>query len=169
MVEEAEKRDHRKIGREMDLFHLQEEAQGSVFWHPKGYVIWQALEQYMRRRLSSHDYEEVKTPQVLDSRFWEQSGHWDKFRENMFVVPDEVPTAEDGQQIISPDAHLMALKPMNCPAHVQIFKQGIKSYRDLPIRMAEFGCCHRNEPHGALHGLMRVRQMTQDYAHIFCR
>ena len=169
MVEEAEKRDHRKIGREMDLFHLQEEAQGSVFWHPKGYVIWQALEQYMRRRLSSHDYEEVKTPQVLDSRFWEQSGHWDKFRENMFVVPDEVPTAEDGQQIISPDAHLMALKPMNCPAHVQIFKQGIKSYRDLPIRMAEFGCCHRNEPHGALHGLMRVRQMTQDDAHIFCR
>ena len=169
LVEEAEKRDHRKIGREMDLFHLQEEAQGSVFWHPKGYVIWQALEQYMRRRLSSHDYEEVKTPQVLDSRFWEQSGHWDKFRENMFVVPDEVPTAEDGQQIISPDAHLMALKPMNCPAHVQIFKQGIKSYRDLPIRMAEFGCCHRNEPHGALHGLMRVRQMTQDDAHIFCR
>jgi len=169
MVEEAEKRDHRKIGREMDLFHLQEEAQGSVFWHPKGYVIWQALEQYMRRRLSAHDYEEVKTPQVLDSRFWEQSGHWDKFRENMFVVPDEVPTAEDGQQIISPDAHLMALKPMNCPAHVQIFKQGIKSYRDLPIRMAEFGCCHRNEPHGALHGLMRVRQMTQDDAHIFCR
>ena len=169
MVEEAEKRDHRKIGREMDLFHLQEEAQGSVFWHPKGYVIWQALEQYMRRRLSSHDYEEVKTPQVLDSRFWEQSGHWDKFRDNMFVVPDEVPTAEDGQQIISPDAHLMALKPMNCPAHVQIFKQGIKSYRDLPIRMAEFGCCHRNEPHGALHGLMRVRQMTQDDAHIFCR
>jgi threonyl-tRNA synthetase len=169
MVEEAEKRDHRKIGRVMDLFHLQEEAQGSVFWHPKGYVIWQALEQYMRRRLSSHDYEEVKTPQVLDSRFWEQSGHWDKFRENMFVVPDEVPTAEDGQQIISPDAHLMALKPMNCPAHVQIFKQGIKSYRDLPIRMAEFGCCHRNEPHGALHGLMRVRQMTQDDAHIFCR
>jgi threonyl-tRNA synthetase len=169
MVEEAEKRDHRKIGREMDLFHLQEEAQGSVFWHPKGYVIWQALEQYMRRRLSAHDYEEVKTPQVLDSRFWEQSGHWDKFRQNMFVVPDEVPTAEDGQQIISPDAHLMALKPMNCPAHVQIFKQGIKSYRDLPIRMAEFGCCHRNEPHGALHGLMRVRQMTQDDAHIFCR
>ena len=169
MVEEAEKRDHRRLGREMDLFHLQEEAQGSVFWHPKGYVIWQALEQYIRRRLSGHDYVEVKTPQVLDSKFWEQSGHWDKFRENMFVVPDEVPNADDDQQVISSDAHMMALKPMNCPAHVQIFNQGIKSYRDLPIRIAEFGCCHRNEPHGALHGLMRVRQMTQDDAHIFCR
>ena len=169
MVEEAEKRDHRRIGREMDLFHLQEEAQGSVFWHAKGYIIWQALEQYIRRRLSGHAYEEVKTPQVLDRRFWEQSGHWEKFRENMFVVPDEVPATQEGQEVISGDAKLMALKPMNCPAHVQIFKQGIKSYRDLPIRMAEFGCCHRNEPHGALHGLMRVRQMTQDDAHIFCR
>jgi threonyl-tRNA synthetase len=169
MVEEAEKRDHRKIGREMDLFHLQEEAQGSVFWHPKGYIIWQALEQYIRRRVSSHDYVEVKTPQVLDSRFWEQSGHWEKFRENMFVVPDEVPNTDDEAPLISGAAHMMALKPMNCPAHVEIFKQGIKSYRDLPIRMAEFGCCHRNEPHGALHGLMRVRQMTQDDAHIFCR
>ncbi len=169
MVEEAEKRDHRKLGREMDLFHLQEEAQGSVFWHAKGYTIWQQLEQYIRRRLSAHDYEEVKTPQLLDKRFWEQSGHWDKFRENMFVVPDEVPSAEDGEAVISADADLMAIKPMNCPAHVQIFKQGIKSYRDLPIRMAEFGCCHRNEAHGALHGLMRVRQMTQDDAHIFCR
>jgi threonyl-tRNA synthetase len=153
----------------MDLFHLQEEAQGSVFWHAKGYIIWQQLEQYIRRRLTAHDYQEVKTPQLLDKRFWEQSGHWDKFRENMFVVPDEVPSTEDGAPVISADADLMAIKPMNCPAHVQIFKQGIKSYRDLPIRMAEFGCCHRNEAHGALHGLMRVRQMTQDDAHIFCR
>ncbi len=169
MVEEAEKRDHRKIGREMDLFHFQEEAQGSVFWHAKGYTIWQQLEQYIRRRLNANDYEEVKTPQLLDKRFWEQSGHWDKFRENMFVVPDEVPSTGDEAAVISGDADLMAIKPMNCPAHVQIFKQGIKSYRDLPIRMAEFGCCHRNEPHGALHGLMRVRQMTQDDAHIFCR
>ena len=169
MIEEAEKRDHRKIGREMDLFHLQEEAQGSVFWHKKGYIIWQALEQYIRRRLEANGYDEVKTPQVLDRRFWEQSGHWDKFRENMFVVPDEVPATDDDAEVISGDADLMALKPMNCPAHVQIFKQGIKSYRDLPIRMAEFGCCHRNEAHGALHGLMRVRQMTQDDAHIFCR
>ena len=169
MVEEAEKRDHRKIGREMDLFHLQEEAQGSVFWHKKGYIIWQALEQYIRRRLEANGYDEVKTPQLLDRRFWEQSGHWDKFRENMFVVPDEVPATDDDDAVISGEADLMALKPMNCPAHVQIFKQGIKSYRDLPIRMAEFGCCHRNEAHGALHGLMRVRQMTQDDAHIFCR
>ena len=169
MIEEAEKRDHRKIGREMDLFHLQEEAQGSVFWHKKGYIIWQALEQYIRRRLEANGYDEVKTPQLLDRRFWEQSGHWDKFRENMFMVPDEVPATDDDAEVISGDADLMALKPMNCPAHVQIFKQGIKSYRDLPIRMAEFGCCHRNEAHGALHGLMRVRQMTQDDAHIFCR
>ena len=169
MIEEAEKRDHRKIGREMGLFHLQEEAQGSVFWHKKGYIIWQALEQYIRRRLEANGYDEVKTPQLLDRRFWEQSGHWDKFRENMFVVPDEVPATDDDAEVISGDADLMALKPMNCPAHVQIFKQGIKSYRDLPIRMAEFGCCHRNEAHGALHGLMRVRQMTQDDAHIFCR
>ncbi|MGC6511177.1 MAG: threonine--tRNA ligase [Parvibaculales bacterium] len=169
MVEEAEKRDHRRLGREMDLFHLQEEAQGSVFWHHKGYIIWQALEQYIRRRLNDNAYEEVKTPQLLDRRFWEQSGHWDKFRENMFVVPDEIPSTEEGKAVLSGEADLMSLKPMNCPAHVQIFKQGIKSYRDLPIRMAEFGCCHRNEPHGALHGLMRVRQMTQDDAHIFCR
>ena len=169
MVEEAEKRDHRKIGREMDLFHLQEEAQGSVFWHKKGYIIWQALEQYIRRRLEANGYDEVKTPQLLDRRFWEQSGQWDKFRENMFVVPDEVPATDDDDAVISGEADLMALKPMNCPAHVQVFKQGIKSYRDLPIRMAEFGCCHRNEAHGALHGLMRVRQMTQDDAHIFCR
>ena len=169
MVEEAEKRDHRKLGRDMDLFHLQEEAQGSVFWHAKGYTIWQSLEQYIRRRLTENDYQEVKTPQILDKKFWEQSGHWEKFRENMFVVPDEVPSLEDEEAVLSGEGELMALKPMNCPAHVQIFKQGIKSYRDLPLRMAEFGCCHRNEPHGALHGLMRVRQMTQDDAHIFCR
>ena len=168
-LEEAEKRDHRKLGREMDLFHLQEEAQGSVFWHPKGYTMWLALENYIRRRLDGADYVEVKTPQLLDAKFWEQSGHWAKFRENMFVVPDEVPNTEDDAPVLSGDAKLMAIKPMNCPAHVQIFKQGIKSYRDLPVRMAEFGCCHRNEPHGALHGIMRVRQFTQDDAHIFCR
>lgn len=169
MLEEAEKRDHRKLGREMDLFHLQEEAQGSVFWHPKGYTIWLELEKYIRKRLSDAGYVEVKTPQLLDSKFWEQSGHWSKFRENMFVVPDEIPSTEDDMPVVSHDAKLMAIKPMNCPAHVQIYKQGIRSYRDLPLRMAEFGCCHRNEPHGALHGLMRVRQMTQDDAHVFCR
>ena len=168
-LEEAEKRDHRKLGREMDLFHLQEEAMGSVFWHPKGYAAWQALEQYIRRRIQKAGYQEVKTPQLLDAAFWEQSGHWAKFRENMFVVPDEIPSTEESKPVLSGDAKLMAIKPMNCPAHVQIFKQGTKSYRDLPMRLAEFGCCHRNEPHGALHGLMRVRQMTQDDAHIFCR
>lgn len=169
-LEEAEKRDHRKLGREMGLFHMQDEAQGSVFWHDKGYRIWLALEGYIRRRLNAAGYIEVKTPQLMDSRFWEASGHWDKYRENMFVVPDVVPNTEPGQKIFKEEPkHFMALKPMNCPAHVQIFKQGIKSYRDLPIRMAEFGCCHRNEAHGALHGLMRVRQFTQDDAHIFCR
>ncbi len=168
-VEEAEKRDHRKLGREMDLFHLQEEAMGSVFWHPKGYSVWQALEQYIRRRVQKAGYQEVKTPQLLDSTFWEQSGHWAKFRENMFVVPDEIPSTDEAKPVLSGDAKLMAIKPMNCPAHIQIFKQGTKSYRDLPLRLAEFGVCHRNEPHGALHGLMRVRQMTQDDAHIFCR
>ncbi|MDO6415948.1 threonine--tRNA ligase [Sphingomonas sp. BIUV-7] len=166
-LEEAAKRDHRRIGQEMDLFHLQSEAQGSVFWHPKGYVMWRALEAYMRRRLDAADYREVKTPQLMDARQWEQSGHWGKYRENMFVVPDEVPNTEDEGAILSGTGDLMALKPMNCPAHILIFKQGIKSYRDLPIRMAEFGCCHRNEAHGALHGLMRVRQFTQDDAHIF--
>ena len=168
MLEEAAKRDHRKIGQEMDLFHLQSEAQGSVFWHPKGFVLWRALEAYMRRRLDGAGYEEVKTPQLMDARQWEASGHWGKYRENMFVVPDEIPNAEDEGAILSGDADLMALKPMNCPAHVLIFRQGIKSYRDLPLRLAEFGCCHRNEPHGALHGIMRVRQFTQDDAHIFC-
>ncbi len=170
MLEEAEKRDHRKLGKEMDLFHLQEEAQGSVFWHEKGYTIWLALEGYMRRRLLDADYKEVKTPQLMDSRFWEASGHWGKYRENMFVVPDVVPNTEEGGKVFKEEPKsFLALKPMNCPAHVQIFKQGIKSYRDLPLRLAEFGCCHRNEPHGALHGLMRVRQFTQDDAHIFCR
>ena len=169
MVAEAEKRDHRKLGREMDLFHLQEEAPGSVFWHPKGFTIYNQLESYIRRRLQQDDYVEVKTPQLMNSKFWQQSGHWGKYRENMFIVPDEIPGTDDDVPILSGKADLMALKPMNCPAHVQIFKQGIKSYRDLPIRMAEFGCCHRNEPHGALHGLMRVRQFTQDDAHIFCR
>ena len=168
-LEEAAKRDHRKIGQEMDLFHLQAEAHGSVFWHPKGYIIWRQLEAYMRRRLDSAGYEEVKTPQLMDARLWEASGHWGKYRENMFVVPDEVPNTEEGQPVLTGEGDLMALKPMNCPAHVQIFRQGIKSYRDLPLRMAEFGCCHRNEPHGALHGIMRVRQFTQDDAHIFCR
>ena len=168
-LEEAAKRDHRKIGAEMDLFHLQAEAQGSVFWHPKGFILWRQLESYMRRRLDAAGYREVKTPQLMDARQWEQSGHWGKYRENMFVVPDEIPSTEDEGPVVSADAELMALKPMNCPAHVLIFRQGIKSYRDLPIRMAEFGCCHRNEPHGALHGIMRVRQFTQDDAHIFVR
>ncbi len=168
-LEEAAKRDHRKIGQEMDLFHLQAEAHGSVFWHPKGYLIWRQLEAYMRRKLDAAGYVEVKTPQVMDARQWEKSGHWGKYRENMFVIPDEVPNIEDEGPLVSNDADWMALKPMNCPAHVLIFKQGITSYRDLPLRMAEFGCCHRNEPHGALHGIMRVRQFTQDDAHIFVR
>jgi len=168
-LEEAAKRDHRKLGQEMDLFHLQAEAHGSVFWHPKGYMIWRELEAYMRRAIDGAGYKEVKTPQIMDSRQWEQSGHWGKYRENMFVVPDEVPNTEDEGPVISDEAHWMAMKPMNCPAHVLIFRQGIKSYRDLPLRIYENGCCHRNEPHGALHGLMRVRQFTQDDAHIFCR
>ena len=168
-LEEAAKRDHRKLGAEMDLFHLQSEAHGSVFWHPKGYLIWRELEAYMRRRLDRAGYDEVKTPQVMDAKQWEQSGHWGKYRENMFVIPDAVPSTEDDGALVSSDADWMALKPMNCPAHILIFKQGIKSYRDLPMRMAEFGCCHRNEAHGALHGIMRVRQFTQDDAHIFVR
>ena len=168
-LEEAAKRDHRKLGREMDLFHLQEEAHGSVFWHPHGYVVWRELEAYMRRAIDAAGYREVKTPQVMDARQWEQSGHWGKYRENMFVIPDEVPNVEDEGPLVSDAAEWMALKPMNCPAHVLIFRQGIKSYRDLPLRIYENGCCHRNEPHGALHGLMRVRQFTQDDAHIFCR
>src|SRR5688500_18169712 len=166
-LEEAAKRDHRRIGQDMDLFHLQAEAHGSVFWHPAGFAVWRQLEAYLRRRLDAAGYEEVKTPQVMDARQWEQSGHWGKYRENMFVIPDEVPNTEEEGPIVSDDADWMALKPMNCPAHVLIFRQGIKSYRDLPIRLAEMGVCHRNEPHGALHGILRVRQFTQDDAHIF--
>ncbi|WP_428331892.1 threonine--tRNA ligase [Novosphingobium sp.] len=168
-VEEATRRDHRKLGAEMDLFHLQAEAHGSVFWHPKGYRIWRELEAYMRRAIDGAGYREVKTPQVMDARQWEASGHWGKYRENMFVIPDEVPNVADEGPLVSDDAQWMALKPMNCPAHVLIFRQGIKSYRELPLRFYENGCCHRNEPHGALHGLMRVRQFTQDDAHIFAR
>ena len=168
-LEEAGKRDHRKLGAEMDLFHLQAEAHGSVFWHPKGYKVWRELEAYMRRAIDAAGYREVKTPQIMDARQWEQSGHWGKYRENMFVIPDEVPSTEDEGALVSGKGDWMALKPMNCPAHVLIFRQGIKSYRDLPLRLYENGCCHRNEPHGALHGLMRVRQFTQDDAHIFCR
>ncbi len=156
-LEEAEKRDHRRLGKELGLFHLQEEAVGSIFWHPKGFAIWRVIEHYMRERLNNGGYQEVKTPQMVDKMLWEKSGHWEKFRENMFVIHQE---EED---------KTFALKPMNCPCHVQIFKQGIKSYRDLPIRMAEFGCCHRNESSGSMHGIMRVRQFTQDDAHIFCR
>ena len=154
MIEEAEKRDHRKIGKELDLFHLQEEAVGSVFWHKKGWSIFLEIEAYMRRKLKK-TYEEVKTPQVIDRSLWEKSGHWDKFQEHMFMAKGD-------------DEKTLALKPMNCPGHVQIYKQGLKSYKDLPIRMSEFGSCHRNEPSGALHGIMRVRQFTQDDAHIFC-
>ena len=168
-LEEAAKRDHRRLGAEMDLFHLQSEAQGSVFWHPKGFVLWRQLEAYMRRRLDAAGYAEVKTPQLMDVRQWERSGHWGKYSENMFAVPDEVPQAGGEGPVLTGEGAMMALKPMNCPAHILIFKQGIKSYRDLPLRLAEFGCCHRNEPHGALHGIMRVRQFTQDDAHIFCR
>jgi threonyl-tRNA synthetase len=168
-LEEAAKRDHRKLGQEMDLFHLQQEAHGSVFWHPNGYVIYRALEDYMRRAVNAAGSREVKTPQVMDARQWEQSGHWGKYRQNMFVIPDETPNIEDEGPMVSDDVQWMALKPMNCPAHILIFKQGIKSYRDLPLRLVENGCCHRNEPHGALHGLMRVRQFTQDDGHIFCR
>ena len=171
-LEEAAKRDHRKLGREMDLFHLQEEAHGSVFWHPQGYRIWRELEAYMRRKMDGAGYREIKTPQLMDVRQWEQSGHWGKYAENMFAVPDMVPEVDESEAgshpTVAADAQWMAIKPMNCPAHVLVFKQGITSYRDLPIRLGEMGCCHRNEPHGALHGLMRVRQFTQDDAHIFC-
>jgi threonyl-tRNA synthetase len=154
ILEEAIKRDHRKIGKELGLFHLQEEAPGMVFWHEKGYTIWRIIESYIRNKLEKHGYIEVKTPMLVDKKLWEESGHWDKFRQNMF-------TSEVEKEV-------MALKPMNCPCHVQIFKQGIKSYKDLPLRMAEFGSCHRYEPSGALHGIMRVRGFTQDDAHIFC-
>jgi threonyl-tRNA synthetase len=155
MVEEAEKRDHRRLGREMDLFHQQEEAAGSVFWHPKGWTLYRTVRNYMRARLEAAGYVEVNTPQLVDRSLWEASGHWEKFREHMFTVEAD-------------NDRVLAIKPMNCPCHVQIFKQGITSYRDLPLRMAEFGACHRNEPSGALHGLMRVRAFVQDDAHIFC-
>ena len=154
-LEEAEKRDHRRLGREMDLFHMQEEAVGSVFWHAKGWTLYRTLETYIRNRLDQAGYFEVRTPQLVDRELWEKSGHWEKFREHMFTARTE-------------DERVLALKPMNCPCHVQIFRQGMKSYRDLPLRMAEFGSCHRYEPSGALHGLMRVRAFTQDDAHIFC-
>jgi threonyl-tRNA synthetase len=158
-LEEAEKRDHRKIGKEMGLFHLEEAAVGSVFWHPKGWKLYRTVEDYMRRRLDAGAYQEVKTPQVLDRRLWEASGHWENYRKNMFMA-----TVEDQDE-----AHrALALKPMNCPCHVLIFNQGLRSYRELPLRMAEFGACHRYEPSGALHGIMRVRAFTQDDAHIFC-
>ncbi|MBY0269615.1 MAG: threonine--tRNA ligase [Burkholderiales bacterium] len=153
-LEEAEKRDHRKLGRQLDLFHMQDEAPGMVFWHAKGWVIWQAIEQYMRQLLTEANYREVRTPQVMDRVLWERSGHWENYREYMFTTESE--------------KRDYAVKPMNCPGHVQIFNQGVKSYRDLPLRIAEFGSCHRNEPSGALHGLMRVRGFVQDDAHIFC-
>jgi threonyl-tRNA synthetase len=154
MLEEAEKRDHRKLGRELDLFHIDEHAPGLVFWHPKGWTIWQQVEQYMRAVYRDNGYQEVKGPQVLDQGLWEKTGHWDKYRENMFTTESE--------------KREYALKPMNCPGHILIFKQGIKSYRDLPLRFGEFGQCHRNEPSGSLHGIMRVRGFTQDDGHIFC-
>lgn len=155
MIEEAEKRDHRRLGREMGLFHQQEEAAGAVFWHPKGWTLYRTVETYMRTRLDAAGYVEVKTPVLIDRALWEASGHWEKFREHMFIASAD-------------DDRVLAVKPMNCPGHVQIFKQGLTSYRDLPLRMAEFGSCHRNEPSGALHGLMRVRAFTMDDAHIFC-
>ena len=153
-LDEAEKRDHRKLGKQLDLFHIQEEAPGMVFWHPKGWIIWQQVEQYMRKVFRDNGYLEIRTPSVLDKGLWERSGHWENFRENMFMTHSE--------------EREFAVKPMNCPGHVQVFRQGLKSYRDLPLRLAEFGSCHRNEPSGALHGIMRVRAFTQDDAHIFC-
>lgn len=153
-IEEAEKRDHRKLGKQLDLFHLQDEAPGMVFWHPKGWALWQTIEQHMRKELDAAGYKEVKTPQIMDKTFWEKSGHWDNYKDNMFVTSSE--------------KREYAVKPMNCPGHVQIFNNGLRSYRDLPMRLAEFGSCHRNEPSGALHGLMRVRGFVQDDAHIFC-
>jgi len=154
MLAEAEKRDHRKLGRELDLFHIDEHSPGTVFWHPKGWALWQEVEQYMRRVYRDNGYQEVKGPQILDKGLWEKTGHWDKYRENMFTTESE--------------KREYALKPMNCPGHILIFKQGVKSYRDLPLRYGEFGACHRNEPSGGLHGIMRVRAFTQDDGHIFC-
>ncbi len=153
-IEEAEKRDHRKLAKQMDLFHLQDEAPGMVFWHPKGWSLWQVIEQHLRHELAAAGYQEIKTPMIMDRSLWEKSGHWDNYKENMFITESE--------------KRVYAVKPMNCPGHIQIFNQGLRSYRDLPLRLAEFGSCHRNEPSGALHGLMRVRGFTQDDAHIFC-
>ena len=159
-IEEAEKRDHRKLAREMDLFHFQEEAPGMVFWHPNGWTIYRALQDYMRQKLSDADYLEINTPQVVDRKLWEASGHWDKYRENMFITEIDEEHANEKRT--------NALKPMNCPCHVQVYNQGLKSYRDLPLRLAEFGSCHRYEASGTMHGLMRVRGFTQDDGHIFC-
>ena len=159
-LEEAQKRDHRKLGKEMSLFHMQEEAPGMVFWHPNGWMIYRKLQEYMQRKLDKSGYLEVKTPQVVDRKLWEASGHWDKYQENMFIVEVD----EEGAR----EKRINALKPMNCPCHVQIYNQGLKSYRDLPLRMTEFGACHRYEPSGAMHGIMRVRGFVQDDAHIFC-
>ncbi len=163
MMEEAEKRDHRKLGRELDLFHFQDETAGSVFWHPKGWTLYRVLEEYVRRRIKKAGYVEVHTPQLYDSSIFRASGHWDMYGDNMFKLATRAEETADGGE-----PKMLGIKPMNCPGHVQIFRQGIKSYRDLPIRMAEFGMCHRNEAHGALHGLIRVRQFVQDDAHIFC-
>jgi len=154
MLEEAEKRDHRRLGKELDLFHFQEEAPGLIFWHARGWALWQQVEQYMRRVYQDNGYQEVKAPQLLDRSLWEKSGHWSKYKENMFTTESE--------------NRYYALKPMNCPGHIQIFNSAVRSYRDLPIRYGEFGACHRNEPSGSLHGLMRVRGFTQDDGHIFC-
>jgi threonyl-tRNA synthetase len=154
MLEEAEKRDHRRLGTQLDLFHMQEEAPGLVFWHPKGWTLWQQVEQYMRRVYRDNGYQEVRCPQILDKSLWEKTGHWENYRENMFITSSE--------------NRDYAVKPMNCPGHIQIYNKGVRSYRDLPLRYGEFGACHRNEPSGALHGLMRVRGFTQDDGHIFC-
>jgi threonyl-tRNA synthetase len=165
MLEEAEKRDHRRLGKEMNLFHQQEEAAGMVFWHPKGWTLYRTVENYLRGRLDDSGYVEIKTPQLVDRKLWEASGHWEKFRENMYLSENEAGLKEF---VADPTQRIFALKPMNCPCHVQVFNQGLKSYRDLPLRLAEFGSCHRFEPGGALHGIMRVRNFTQDDAHIFC-
>ena len=168
-IEEAEKRDHRKIGREMHLFHQQEEAAGMVFWHPKGWTLWRTIESYLRRKLEAGGYVEVKTPQLVDRKLWEESGHWEKFRQNMYLAENEEGLKEFmGHGATEGESRIFALKPMNCPCHVQIFNQGLRSYRELPLRMAEMGSCHRFEPSGALHGILRVRNFTQDDAHIFC-
>ena len=168
-IEEAEKRDHRKIGKEMHLFHQQEEAAGMVFWHPKGWTFWRTIEGYLRRKLEAGGYVEVKTPQLVDRKLWEESGHWEKFRQNMYLAENEQGLKEFmGHGATEGESRVFALKPMNCPCHVQIFNQGLRSYRELPLRMAEMGSCHRFEPSGALHGILRVRDFTQDDAHIFC-